>query len=70
VGRVSNLDIPGYTRADLRFAVKVNDRMTVAVTGQNLTNREHAESVGDGAGTGVVPTLVPRSAGVQLVWNF
>jgi iron complex outermembrane receptor protein len=70
VGRVSNLDIPAYTRADLRFAVNISERLSVAVTGENLTNREHAESVGDGAGTGIVPTLVPRSAGAQLVWKF
>jgi iron complex outermembrane receptor protein len=70
VGQVSNLEIPAYTRADLRFAVNVSDRLSVAVTGQNLTNREHAESVNDGAGTGVVPTLVPRSASAQLVWKF
>jgi iron complex outermembrane receptor protein len=70
VGQVSNLAIPAYTRADLRFAVNVSDRLSVAVTGQNLTEREHAESVGDGLGTGVVPTLVPMSASAQLVWKF
>jgi len=70
VGQVSNLAIPAYTRADVRFGVNVSDRLSVAVTGQNLTNREHAESMGDGVGTGVVPTLVPRSAGAQILWKF
>ena len=54
VGQVWNLAIPAYTRADLRFAVNVSDRLSVAVTGQNLTDREHAESVGNALGTGVV----------------
>jgi iron complex outermembrane receptor protein len=70
VGHVSGLEIPAYTRADVRLGVDVSHQLAVAATVQNLTNHEHAESVGDGAGIGVKPTLVPRSAGAQLVWKF
>jgi hypothetical protein len=40
----------------------------VSVVGQNLLSPQHAEFAGVGAI--VTPTRIPRSARVQLTWEF
>jgi len=67
VGRLAQLGVPAYTRADARASVRVNASLSVVGTGQNLFDRAHAEY---GGFEGVVPTLVPRSGNLQLVWRF
>jgi len=65
-GRLRELNVPAYTRADLRLEGKLTDRLSVIASGQNLQARAHAEFAG---AVGVLPTLVPRAVGLQLVWR-
>jgi len=67
-GALPNLGIGPYTRADIRVEVPLSQRVTLSVGGQNLLDPVHAEFAGVGAI--VTPTLVPRSARVQLAWRY
>ena len=66
-GELSGLHVPAYTRADARLEVPLTRRLTLAVVGQNLADPTHAEYAGVGAI--VTPTLIPRSASINLVWR-
>lgn len=66
-GALIAAQIAGYTRADLRLEVPLTRRLSLSLAGQNLMDPTHAEYSGNGAI--VTPTLVPRSARVQLVWK-
>jgi len=67
-GAVASVGIGAYTRADLRLEVPLSRRVTLSAGGQNLFDPVHAEFAG--AGAIVTPTLVPRSASVQLAWRY
>jgi hypothetical protein len=66
-GALRNLRIAAYTRADARMQVPLTRTLAVDVVGQNLFDPAHAEYAGVGAI--VTPTLVPRSASINLVWT-
>ena len=66
-GALANLKIAAYTRADARLGVPIARRLSLSVVGQNLFDRSHAEFAGRGAI--VTPTLVPRSASINLAWR-
>jgi iron complex outermembrane receptor protein len=68
VGRLADLSVPGYTRADARLEIPVTRRLTASVVAQNLFEAAHAE-FGDGSGT-LIRTLIPRGAHVQLAWRY
>jgi outer membrane receptor protein involved in Fe transport len=68
VGRLVNLGVPAYTRADARVELPVSRALSVSLSGQNLLTPRHAEFTGSGAQ--MTSTLVPRSARVQLTWRF
>jgi hypothetical protein len=66
-GELKNLKIGAYTRADARLQVPLTRLLSISAVGQNLFDRAHAEFAGQGAI--VTPTLVPRSASINLVWR-
>jgi iron complex outermembrane receptor protein len=66
-GALGNLQIDAYTRADARLQVPLTRGLALEVVGQNLCDPAHAEYAGVGAI--VTPTLVPRSASINLVWT-
>lgn len=66
-GPLQQLGVAAHTRADARVAVRVISSLSVVGTGQNLFDGAHAEY---GGFEGVVPTLIPRSGNLQLIWRF
>jgi iron complex outermembrane receptor protein len=67
-GALRSLGIEAYTRADARLELPVTRQLTFSLVGQNLLDPAHAEF--GGVGAIVAPTLVPRSARVQLAWLY
>ena len=67
VGRLRQLGVPAYTRAEARVDVRLTQQLTATVTGQNLFRETHAEFTS--ANIGVFSTLVPRSVQFQLRWQ-
>jgi iron complex outermembrane receptor protein len=65
-GPLRQLQIPAYTRADARLSFRITPQLSVEGIGQNLLQRAHAEFGGDFT---VVPTLVPRSVNIHMVWR-
>jgi iron complex outermembrane receptor protein len=65
-GVLRGFGIPAYTRADLRMEVPLHARLFTSVVGQNLLDPSHPEF----GRALVTPTLVPRSARVQLAWRY
>jgi iron complex outermembrane receptor protein len=68
VGRLRQLGARAYTRADVRVELKLSDRLSAIVTGQNLFDRAHAEYPSEHMP--IVTTEVPRAAHVSLSWKF
>ena len=68
VGRLEQLQVAAYTRADVSAEWRFSNRLSAMVTGQNLFDAAHAEF--GGAGSFLLVTQVPRSAGVRLRWTF
>jgi iron complex outermembrane receptor protein len=68
VGRLQNLAVPAYTRADLRLEYKLSPRLSLIGSGQNLLSPSHAEYAP--AEIGMIATRVPRAASVQFVWRI
>jgi iron complex outermembrane receptor protein len=67
-GEIGSLDVDAFTRADARVEVAVTRQFSAAIVGQNLFDPRHAEFAGNGAI--VTPTEIPRSAQLQLRWQF
>jgi iron complex outermembrane receptor protein len=65
-GGLRVLAIPSYLRADARAELKLTDAAAVIVTGQNLLTPAHDEFAGSATAT----SRTPRSARVQLRWQF
>ena len=68
VGRLEQLDVAAYTRADINAEWQFTDRLSVTAIGQNLFHAAHAEF--SGADPVVLTTQVARSASVRLRWTF
>ena len=66
-GALPNLSVPSYTRVDVRLQIPVARGLSLSLAGQNLFDPEHAEY--GGVGAIVTPTLIPRSASINLVWR-
>jgi hypothetical protein len=68
-----NIEITSVSRTaqrvgDVAAAVSVITRqLSLSVIGENLFDPAHAEFAGQGAI--VIPTLIPRSASVNLIWR-
>jgi iron complex outermembrane receptor protein len=67
VGQLLQLAVPAYTRVDAGAEFRLNSRLTVTATGQNLTNRQHQEFASDRV---FLTTRMPRAAKIDLRWNF
>jgi iron complex outermembrane receptor protein len=67
-GALSALQIDAYTRADLRVEVGLTRQLSASIAGQNLLDPRHMEFGGRGAL--VTPTQIPRSAQIQLRWEY
>lgn len=67
-GALPQLLIPAYTRLDAGVEVTLRDGLTAALTGQNLLDPSHEEF--SGFASGMVGSAVPRSARVQLRWQY
>jgi iron complex outermembrane receptor protein len=65
-GRLTNLTVPAYTRADARIEVVLTGHLSAVAVGRNLFDDTHPEY----SSTVLVATRVPRSVNVQLVWRY
>ena len=68
VGRLEQLRVSAYTRADVSAEWRFTSGLSVMASGQNLFDAAHAEFAG--AQSLLLPTQVPRSASVRLRWTF
>ena len=67
-GSLPQLEVDAYTRLDARVEWALTGQLSAVVSGQNLLHGTHPEFRGHE--TNMQSTLVPRSAGVRLVWRF
>ncbi|MDQ3069981.1 MAG: TonB-dependent receptor, partial [Acidobacteriota bacterium] len=65
VGRLRELGVAAYTRADVRVETRLAPRLFLSATGQNLLDRSHMEFTG----VTYAPAQIPRSWVVQLRWE-
>jgi iron complex outermembrane recepter protein len=68
VGRLEQLQVSAYTRADVGAEWRFTSGLSVMATGQNLFDAAHAEFAGPHSL--LLPTQVPRSASLRLRWAF
>lgn len=66
VGRLRELEVDAYTRADLTAELRLSKRLTVMAIGQNLLDASHAEHSGNSSL--IQSTQVPRSFSVRVRW--
>jgi iron complex outermembrane recepter protein len=67
VGALAQMGVDAYTRADARVEYPLSRGVSLAVTGQNLLSRGHAEFAWTTAQ--MVATDLPRNVAVSLVWR-
>jgi iron complex outermembrane receptor protein len=67
VGRLQSVDVPAYSRADVRLGGQVRPGINVSVSGQNLLQARHWEF---GGFEGVLLSEVRRNADLKLTWQF
>jgi iron complex outermembrane receptor protein len=67
-GAMSAIEIPAYTRADLRVEFPLTRQLSLVAVGQNLIDASHIEF--GGRAEQVIATRQPRAGRVQLVWKF
>jgi iron complex outermembrane receptor protein len=68
VGRLSDPDIPSYTRVDTSLSWHYREGMSISLVGQNLVRDEHLEFI---ESTGAsLSTLIKRSAYAKFTWRF
>jgi iron complex outermembrane receptor protein len=67
VGRVTNLNVPAHTKADVNLEVRASRALSIVVSGRDLLDPIHAEF--PSWSVGMRTTSVPRSASVQVVWR-
>jgi iron complex outermembrane receptor protein len=68
VGRLRQLDVPAYTRADARLEFKLTNQLSAIAAGQNLLQSAHTEF--SGLASRLVGSTVPRSGRIELRWQF
>jgi iron complex outermembrane receptor protein len=67
VGAIESLAVPAYTRIDTRVEWRIRPTLSVILTGQNLTDRGHAEFAGDDIVA--TPSMDQRRVGLSLRWR-
>ena len=76
VGALPSQDIPDYLTADLRIAFNVNNKVELALIGQNLLQAQHAESSqtlvarNQVVVTRTLASQVQRGIFSKVTWNF
>lgn len=65
-GRLEDLDVPAYTRLDLRLGWRVRPGLELSLTGRNLMQRSHREFQAED----VQASEIPRSWLAQARWTF
>jgi outer membrane receptor protein involved in Fe transport len=68
VGPLEQLQVPGYTRADVNGEWRFTKRLSVQVIGQNLLDPANAEFAT--ASSFLLATQVPRSVSLRLRWTL
>jgi outer membrane receptor protein involved in Fe transport len=68
VGPLEQSHVDAYTRADISAEWRFTNRLSAMAIGQNLLDAAHTESAG--AGSLLLVTQVPRSAGLRLRVTF
>jgi iron complex outermembrane receptor protein len=68
VGKLRNLGVGAYTRADITGEWQWTDRVSIMAIGQNLLDAAHREFSGGEAL--LLATQMPRSIAVRLRWTF
>jgi iron complex outermembrane receptor protein len=68
VGRLAQIGVDAYTRADVTAEWRFNTRVSVMAIGQNLFDDMHAEF--GGVSSLLLSTQVARSGAVRLRWTF
>jgi iron complex outermembrane receptor protein len=68
VGRLEQLQVDGYMRADVSAEWRFSGRLSLMAIGQNLSDAAHAEF--GIAGSLLMATQVPRSASLRLRWEL
>ncbi len=67
VDKLENLQVPGYTRLDLRLGWNPVKHLSLSLKLENLLDNRHPEYV---SVSGITATEVPRSVYGKLTWNF
>jgi iron complex outermembrane receptor protein len=67
VSRLPSLQVPPYTRVDVRLGWRFSESGEFSFAGQNLLNARHAEF---GGLEGIITQQVTRSAYGKLTWKF
>ncbi len=69
VDELENLNVPDYTRLDIRLGWHPTDEVELSLVGQNLTDPEHPEFGNSILSTGTA-TQVERSVYGKVTWKF
>jgi iron complex outermembrane receptor protein len=67
VGAIPLLNVPRYTRLDVRLGRRLMPNLMVSLAGQNLLDSAHLEFVAEESGP---PVEIRRRAHISLAWNF
>jgi iron complex outermembrane receptor protein len=67
VGALQQLQVPAYTRLDTYVEIKLGRGFAAIVSGRNLLNASHVEF---SSAQAIAGSSVPRSARIQLRWQF
>jgi len=68
VGEIEQLQVDGYTRADVSAEWRFTNRLSAMAIGQNLLDGSHVEF--GGTSSFLLTTQVPRSGSLRLRWTF
>jgi iron complex outermembrane receptor protein len=67
VGRVSDINVPGYTRLDVRLGWRPKENLEISLVGQNLLKQRHQE---DAPSFLEVPSQIERSLYAKVTWKW
>ncbi len=68
VNKLKTLDIPSYTRFDIRIGYHPREDVEISFVGQNLLDPHHPEFTSPN--TGILSSEVPRSFYGKLTWKY
>jgi iron complex outermembrane receptor protein len=65
-----DLNVPAYTRVDLRVGWRPTKHLEVSLVGQNLFDKQHPEAAPPINGSIINTSDVPRSVFGQVTWRY